>query len=89
MPVVGRKIHQDKYGPPQPIGNLRLMSKTVTDPLYRQHGKETPIYMYLFVQDEIGNNFGISNGGKLRSRDEMDDWEASIMEGIDRDAKRT
>ncbi len=61
MPIAGgphRGTYRENYGPQ---GTVRLMSRTVADPLYRQHGKEAPLYKVFFLMDENGDEFPIGN----------------------------
>lgn len=51
-----RGTYRENYGPQ---GSVTLMSRIVTDPLYRQHGKEAPIYKEFFLLDENGDEFTI------------------------------
>ena len=74
-----------KYGV-RPKGSLTLMSKIVQDKDYKLHGQRTPVYMYFFLRDEEGKNFGISKDGKtIVDRQDMEDWDRKIMEDIDRE----
>jgi hypothetical protein len=63
-----------------PVGGLKLMSRMVKDKDYKLHGREQPIYIYYFYQDEAGNRFGISkDGGSPVKPEYLDEWERKLI----------
>jgi hypothetical protein len=52
----------------------------VKDKDYKLHGREQPIYIYYFYQDEAGNRFGISkDGGSPVKPEYLDEWERKLI----------